>query len=57
MEHPDFGYHKDYMEYIEYRAEQEEAPETCKRLYEEYKVARADVREAMARVELGEHKT
>jgi hypothetical protein len=57
MEYPDFGYHKDYTEYIEYRAQQEEALETCKRLYEEYKVARADVKEAMARVESGEHKT
>jgi hypothetical protein len=56
MEYPDFGYDKDYTEYIEYRARQEEALETCKRLYEEYKVARADVIEAMARVESGEHK-
>jgi len=57
MEYPDFGYHNDYTEYVEYRAQQEQALETYKRLYEEYKVARADVKLAMARVESGEHKT
>jgi hypothetical protein len=56
MEYPDFGFHKGYTEYIEYRAQQEEALETCKILYEEYKVIRADVKEAMARVESGEYK-
>jgi hypothetical protein len=56
MEYPDFRCHKDYTEYIEYRAQQEEVLETCKRLYEEYKVARLDVKEAMASVESGEHK-
>jgi len=56
MEYPDFGYHKDYTEYKEYTAQQEEALEACKRRYGEYKVARADVKEAMARVESGEYK-
>jgi hypothetical protein len=35
---------------------QEEALETCKKLYEEYKIARAGVKEAMARVESGKYK-
>jgi hypothetical protein len=56
MEYPNFGYHKGYTEYIEYRAQQEEALEACKRRYEEYKVARAGLNEAMARVESGESK-
>jgi hypothetical protein len=56
MKYHDFGYHKDYTECIEYRAQQEEALEACKRRYEEYKVARAGVKEAMARVESGKYK-
>lgn len=31
MEYPDFGNHKDYTEYIEYGAEQEEALAAYKR--------------------------
>jgi hypothetical protein len=57
MEYPDFEYHKDYTEYIEYRVQQEEALEACKRGYEEYKVTRVCIKEGMARVESGEHKT
>jgi hypothetical protein len=56
MKYPDFGYHKDYTEYIEYRARQEEALEACKRRYEGYKVERGGVKEVMARVESGDYK-
>jgi hypothetical protein len=56
MEYSDSGYNKDYAEYLEYKAQQEEAMETCKRRYEEFKVSRAGVKEAMARVESGEYK-